>query len=174
MTLSAGRWIFLLSLAVVMIFSTSGGSAAASIDLVAETCCYNTSAIKIPKIKACYEQVPRRDCNRHAYLVVSKRGKTWCISDNAPWLVNLIEKEPYSHSSSFGVKLQFIRCHLPGSLSLEQSETGTPLSTEVQSQVCCCPAFEDEDATFCRTLDLSAYSGCSDNLCWTKSAYLCR
>ncbi|XP_023143514.1 C-C motif chemokine 4-like [Amphiprion ocellaris] len=88
--LSVSRWIFLLTLAVVMVFSASQvDSFAPVVDL---PCCRNVSARKIPRIKACFEQKPREGCRHHAFLVTSKRGKQWCIDPTSKWLKDKIKR----------------------------------------------------------------------------------
>ncbi|XP_034562450.1 C-C motif chemokine 26-like isoform X2 [Notolabrus celidotus] len=89
-TLSAARWVFLLSLAAVMILSTSGDS----FNPIDPTCCFkvSNSSIKVHKIKECYELTRQRGCRIHAYLVKNKAGKKACINPEARWIVDVINR----------------------------------------------------------------------------------
>uniref|UniRef100_A0AAZ1XJK2 Chemokine interleukin-8-like domain-containing protein n=1 Tax=Oreochromis aureus TaxID=47969 RepID=A0AAZ1XJK2_OREAU len=80
--LSVSRWIFLLSLSVVMFFSASQADS-----VVGLSCCRNVSTRKIARIKWCYEQKPREGCNHHAFL-----DKPWCVNPNSKWLKDKIQK----------------------------------------------------------------------------------
>ncbi|XP_030254211.1 C-C motif chemokine 5-like [Sparus aurata] len=89
-TLSASRWICLLTLTVVMLVSAS--QVDSSSPIIRLPCCLNVSSRKIERVKTCYEQKPREGCQRHAFLVVTRKNKQWCINPDAAWLKDKIEK----------------------------------------------------------------------------------
>ncbi|XP_056221033.1 C-C motif chemokine 4-like [Seriola aureovittata] len=89
--LSVSRWIFLLTLAVVMLLSATE-AVDSTIPFVNLPCCAASGSTKIHRIKACYEQKPREDCEHHAFLVINKKGRPFCISPASPWLQHLIKK----------------------------------------------------------------------------------
>ncbi|GAA6232842.1 C-C motif chemokine 4-like [Lates japonicus] len=89
-TLSVSRWIFLLTFAVVMFLSAS--PVESYVPIVDLPCCPSVSSRRVPRIKECFEQKPRDDCNIHAFLIRTKKGKELCISPTAQWLQDLIKK----------------------------------------------------------------------------------
>ncbi|KAK5849754.1 hypothetical protein PBY51_014061 [Eleginops maclovinus] len=82
--LSVSRWIFLLTLTVVMLFLASEGVDGE----IHIKCCKPTRQRKIA-IKHCYNQTKRYYCNRPAYKVADKSGKWYCVPPNSSWLKEL-------------------------------------------------------------------------------------
>ncbi|KAF3703864.1 hypothetical protein EXN66_Car019552 [Channa argus] len=82
MTLTFSRWICLLTLAAVMIFSAS------EVDSfkVAPSCCINVqSGISEKKVQRCYKQVPRHNC-LEAYVIITDQNKMFCVKPTPSWL----------------------------------------------------------------------------------------
>uniref|UniRef100_A0A8D3DGI5 Chemokine interleukin-8-like domain-containing protein n=1 Tax=Scophthalmus maximus TaxID=52904 RepID=A0A8D3DGI5_SCOMX len=88
-TLSFSRLMFLLTLAVVMIFSASQVDSSVPIGL---PCCHNVTSRRVRNISKCYEQKPRQDCSRHAFLITREKLQPLCISPDAQWLQDKITK----------------------------------------------------------------------------------
>ncbi|KAM4718550.1 uncharacterized protein FYW61_016350 [Anableps anableps] len=86
LTLSYGRWIFLLSLAALMFILVSEVESSAIVKL---DCCEKLTNRTFPRIKECYEQ-KRLDCKTHAYIIRSHSGRWRCIDPNAKELRNKI------------------------------------------------------------------------------------
>ncbi|KAG7525505.1 C-C motif chemokine 4-like [Solea senegalensis] len=89
-SLSLSRWIFLLPLTVIMFGSASHVDAA--VPIINLSCCRSFRSSFVPKVKACYEQKPRHDCDFHAFLIITKRNKVLCVGPAAPWLQDKINK----------------------------------------------------------------------------------
>ncbi|CAK6969265.1 C-C motif chemokine 4-like [Scomber scombrus] len=98
-TLSASRWIFLLTFAVVMLFSVS--QVDSYVPIVDIPCCRNVSSRRIERIKKCYEQQPREGCNQHAFMIMTKRNKIWCINPTAKWLKTKLAKSQFWCQAAF-------------------------------------------------------------------------
>ncbi|KAG7231315.1 hypothetical protein INR49_012155 [Caranx melampygus] len=84
--LSVSRWIFLLTLAVVLFVSATQANTPG----ISLSCCFSHESTKIRRIKRCFEQTPRYDCDHHAFLIMNRRGR-WCIDPAAQWLQDLIK-----------------------------------------------------------------------------------
>nr|BAB86883.1 CC chemokine [Paralichthys olivaceus] len=80
-TLSAGRWMFLLTLALVMIVSLSQ---------VATGCCDKVTTNRYV-VKKCWEQKRSANCKLHAYLIETKMKGTRCIDPEAAWIKHQIK-----------------------------------------------------------------------------------
>ncbi|MEQ2311291.1 hypothetical protein AMECASPLE_018296 [Ameca splendens] len=89
-TLPLTRWIFLLSLAVVMLLSvTEVESLPANIIL---PCCRDLTSRIPAKIAKCYEQKSRRGCRTHAIVITDHKKHMWCIKPSK-WLNDMKEKK---------------------------------------------------------------------------------
>ncbi|XP_077410351.1 uncharacterized protein LOC144040224 [Vanacampus margaritifer] len=85
-TLETRCWIFLLTLGLVLIQVES------NVPDVRLSCCGSVGYRRLPRIKRCFEQKPREDCKQHAFLIVTKSGKQWCVSPAAKWLKDKMDK----------------------------------------------------------------------------------
>ncbi|XP_051266744.1 C-C motif chemokine 14-like [Dicentrarchus labrax] len=83
-SVSASRWICLLTLAVVMLLYVSEVDSYFSIG--GSPCCHRSSYYKIKGIKVCREQNPRLGCHHHAFLIITKTDKIMCVNPAAKWL----------------------------------------------------------------------------------------
>uniref|UniRef100_A0AAQ6IMH9 Chemokine interleukin-8-like domain-containing protein n=1 Tax=Anabas testudineus TaxID=64144 RepID=A0AAQ6IMH9_ANATE len=87
-TLSVSRWIFLLTLAVVMLYSASKVDSS----IVGLSCFLKSTNTTIKRIMQCYEQKPRQDCNHHAFVIRSKNGEEFCVKPTPPKLKVLLKE----------------------------------------------------------------------------------
>ncbi|KAM9337143.1 uncharacterized protein ABDE67_018447 [Symphorus nematophorus] len=88
MSLSASRWMCLLTLGVVMLFSAS------QVDSMLHArapCCFGGQSEELKHIKDCYEQKPRPDCQHHFFIITTKRNKKFCVRPDAEWLTQRLE-----------------------------------------------------------------------------------
>lgn len=94
--------ISLLTLAVVMFFSASDVDSQ-----IHFRCCDKLKASKpIDKIKQCYEQKKRTDCNYHAFVIETEDGKIHCVKPTPPWLKNRIKAKELECPPEFSKTLR--------------------------------------------------------------------
>lgn len=94
--------ISLLTLAVVMFFSASNVDSQ-----IHFRCCDKLKASKpIDKIKQCYEQKKRTDCNYHAFVIETEDGKIHCVKPTPPWLKNRIKAKELECPPEFSKTLR--------------------------------------------------------------------
>ncbi|XP_077364387.1 uncharacterized protein LOC144008898 [Festucalex cinctus] len=79
-------WIFLLTVGLVLI------QVETNVPDVRLSCCGSVGFRRLQRIKRCFEQKPREDCKQHAFLIVTKSGKLWCVSPEAKWLKDKMDK----------------------------------------------------------------------------------
>ncbi|KAM7390109.1 hypothetical protein PAMA_008329 [Pampus argenteus] len=101
MSLFVNRWIFVSSLAVVMLLSVLPDSFGR---LVNFPCCYEVRFSLQGRIKTCYEMKPQEDGCVHSFLIENMRGNQKCIDPASTWLKEKLEKKqitcvPYFSSS---------------------------------------------------------------------------
>ncbi|KAL3040530.1 hypothetical protein OYC64_011532 [Pagothenia borchgrevinki] len=80
-SLSVSRWIFLLTLTAVMLFSASGVDSHRHMK-----CCKPFRTPKINPIKHCYKQTLRHRCRQDAYKITDENGQLYCVKPTPPWL----------------------------------------------------------------------------------------
>ncbi|KAK5897949.1 hypothetical protein CgunFtcFv8_015408 [Champsocephalus gunnari] len=80
-SLSVSRWIFLLTLTAVTLFSASGVDSNTHIK-----CCKPFRQPKINPIKHCYKQTQRHRCRHDAYKITDENGRLYCVKPTPPWL----------------------------------------------------------------------------------------
>ncbi|KAI9519467.1 hypothetical protein NQZ68_027648 [Dissostichus eleginoides] len=87
-SLSFSRWIFLLTLTAVMLFSASGVDSNTDME-----CCKPVGHRQpINPIKQCYKQTLRYSCRDDAYMIIVENGNWYCVKPTPPWLRKLLKQ----------------------------------------------------------------------------------
>nr|XP_057915435.1 uncharacterized protein LOC131108482 [Doryrhamphus excisus] len=122
--LCVSRWMLLLTLAAV-IFQVD-----AYVPDVRLPCCRSVASRRVLRIKRCFEQKPREDCNQHAFLMVTKSGKQWCISPAAKWLKDRMDKKLVSLQKSLLMVVMLVTLVKCGQGVIKPHECCTKVGTK--------------------------------------------